>query len=485
MPYAQKNYGQFLGNSTSVTISEAGCLLTSFCNGLERINGNAPDPLTLNQFFLSHGIFTYDNADHANDDLNWNSITKYDPTITVTAVNTSQVPSSSLAIVKFHYNSVHTGLPIDHYCWVDHIENGQVWIIDSWDGQVKSPSGYESVYHLPVEWATYTKNQPAALPAPAYTISESYDGGKIIQANKPANKYDLTYRTFDEVASHITQSFNSGDRVPVYTKVHHLDGYDYYMTVNDPGGYNIADWDFYIPPPITPPTPPQGAISLPQTEKYVVVTTVKGYSTSNSAANDINARGIVTAGTYFVYNKANGMVNVTKEAGKPGSWINPTENTLDQPTPPAPVVEPAPAPVVPASVSNPNGWKSTQATYYIDRQPERFTSTNLATIDIQDLDGKHEAIPLPPNTPVSIVSTFQKDGILYGRPEACFIESSKYFGSWYGIPMRVLKADKIYNRATQAMERLSMNSAKVADKLYYEGVKIKQFLDGIKSKRKK
>lgn len=485
--FAQQNYGELLGNSTTETISEDGCFLTAFCNLLQRWGENV-DPPTLNNFFKANGSFI------GADDLRWSSITVYDGNIQVHDIGANSVPTSNDAIVQFNYNSVHTGQPISHFCLVDHMEGNQVFIVDSWDGSVKGPAAYESVYHLPVAWATYVKNSPAPA-TPAYTVTESYDGGKVIQAKIAANKYDLTYRSFADVAAHITQSFNVGDKVPVYTKVHHVDGYDYYMTVNDPGGYNVADWQDYVAPPPTPVVPPQGAINLPQTEKYVVLTTVKAYPTSNSAANDINARGIVNAGTYFVYNKANGMVNVTSESGKPGSWINPAENTTtppaplptiaSEPTSTPPVQTPPVDPTVPTSISNPNGWKTTQSAYYIDRHPERFTSINAVTIDVYDLDGKHDPIQLPPNTRVSLIATFEKDGILYGRPEACFIESSKYFGDWYGIPMRVLKSDQIYNRATAAVERLGLNSAKFADRLYYEGVKIKQFLDGIKSKRRK
>lgn len=164
MAYAQKNYPQQLGNG-NFTIAEAGCFLTAMANLIEKNNGSGPDPVTLNQFFLNNNSYIRD-SDGALEDLAWSTITVADNTITVAQVGNGALPSSDNAIVKFHYNSVHTGNPIDHFCMVDHVDGNQVYILDSWDGQVKGPNGYAGVYHMPVSWATYQKT---AAPEPAYT----------------------------------------------------------------------------------------------------------------------------------------------------------------------------------------------------------------------------------------------------------------------------------------------------------------------------
>lgn len=164
--FGQQHYPQHLGNSTTVTIAEEGCLLTAVCNGLEKFNGSAPDPVTLNYFFSSHGVFTYDAIDRAADDLSWDSISKFDPSVTVAQIGNGSLPPSNNAMVKFHYNSVHTGNPIFHFCWVDHVEGDRLFIIDSWDGLVKPPEGYEGVYHKPIAWATYNKAAPVLPPPP-------------------------------------------------------------------------------------------------------------------------------------------------------------------------------------------------------------------------------------------------------------------------------------------------------------------------------
>lgn len=66
---------------------------------------------------------------------------------------------------------------------------------------------------------------------------------------------------------------------------------------------------------------------------YKVVKTVNGYSTAADAAARRNKRTTVTAGSYHVFNRSNGMVNVTARAGSPGTWINPNDNVKAIPKP--------------------------------------------------------------------------------------------------------------------------------------------------------
>src|SRR5690606_29001204 len=48
-----------------------------------------------------------------------------------------------------------------------------------------------------------------------------------------------------------------------------------------------------------------------------------GYYTAADAKAGKNKRTLVKAGVYFVFDTANGMINVTTKNGTPGSWINP------------------------------------------------------------------------------------------------------------------------------------------------------------------
>jgi N-acetylmuramoyl-L-alanine amidase len=65
---------------------------------------------------------------------------------------------------------------------------------------------------------------------------------------------------------------------------------------------------------------------LPGDEIYKVVRTIPGYYTSNDAKNRKNKRTNVSARSYHVYNRFNGMINITTKKGVPGSWINPADN---------------------------------------------------------------------------------------------------------------------------------------------------------------
>lgn len=58
-------------------------------------------------------------------------------------------------------------------------------------------------------------------------------------------------------------------------------------------------------------------------DAYTIKTGTPGYYTADDALNKKNQKVSVLAGDYFIYNIANGMLNVTKVKGQAGSWINP------------------------------------------------------------------------------------------------------------------------------------------------------------------
>jgi N-acetylmuramoyl-L-alanine amidase len=61
-------------------------------------------------------------------------------------------------------------------------------------------------------------------------------------------------------------------------------------------------------------------------EKYKVIKKIDGYSTAADAKTKNHKETTVIPGTYYVFNKSNGMINVTNKQGVPGSWINPGDN---------------------------------------------------------------------------------------------------------------------------------------------------------------
>lgn len=148
MAYGQKNYADIQGINGKYRINQIGCFLTSFCNLLERF-GMAVDPPTLNRLFIERGIYI-DVDDGIRDDLGWQSVTAYNGQI-VTTVKSGGVTERNSIIRIAASNSFGT-----HFCLVDRIENGVVYVVDSWDGQVKASGVYGPI----TGWAVYTNNKP-------------------------------------------------------------------------------------------------------------------------------------------------------------------------------------------------------------------------------------------------------------------------------------------------------------------------------------
>lgn len=70
----------------------------------------------------------------------------------------------------------------------------------------------------------------------------------------------------------------------------------------------------------------------PQKETYEVVVPLKGYYTAADAVSGNDPRVNVDPGTYYVYNKTDEAVNVTKSQSSPGAWIKKADNVLQEST---------------------------------------------------------------------------------------------------------------------------------------------------------
>jgi len=86
--------------------------------------------------------------------------------------------------------------------------------------------------------------------------------------------------------------------------------------------------------PAAPSTPTQPTVIG---GKYTLKNNTPGFYTASDAKENRNQRVTVLAGDYTIFNIINGMINITKIVGKPGSWINPEINANttvpNQPTP--------------------------------------------------------------------------------------------------------------------------------------------------------
>lgn len=61
-------------------------------------------------------------------------------------------------------------------------------------------------------------------------------------------------------------------------------------------------------------------------ETYKLVTSCKIYMNAANAKNRKSSVGTYSAGNYYVFNKSDGMINITKTKGVAGGWINPNDN---------------------------------------------------------------------------------------------------------------------------------------------------------------
>ena len=133
-----------------------------------------------------------------------------------------------------------------------------------------------------------------------------------VKAKEPVDYYWQTYAwSYRKIADHIhMRQYHNGVKVAGVI----LDRNEFYKS---PGAWNEKEnWT-------AKPAPKQHAQTA---EKYTLVTSVPGYYTAADAKARKNRMNTVAKGIYYVFNKSQGMINVTTRPGTPGSWINPADN---------------------------------------------------------------------------------------------------------------------------------------------------------------
>lgn len=66
-------------------------------------------------------------------------------------------------------------------------------------------------------------------------------------------------------------------------------------------------------------------------KKYeIIVDKIPVYTNSTNAKNGKNSTGTWGKGTYYVFNEAYGMINITTKIGSAGAWINPADNIVKE-----------------------------------------------------------------------------------------------------------------------------------------------------------
>lgn len=62
----------------------------------------------------------------------------------------------------------------------------------------------------------------------------------------------------------------------------------------------------------------------------IIVDKIPVYTNSTNAKNGKNSTGTWSKGTYYVFNEAYGMINITTKIGSAGAWINPKDNIVKE-----------------------------------------------------------------------------------------------------------------------------------------------------------
>lgn len=63
-------------------------------------------------------------------------------------------------------------------------------------------------------------------------------------------------------------------------------------------------------------------------KKYVLLVSVPVYMNVKDAISGDNVVGYYDSGIYYIFNEVDGMINITKNKGIPGAWINPNDNKI-------------------------------------------------------------------------------------------------------------------------------------------------------------
>jgi len=324
---------------------------------------------------------------------------------------------------------------------------------------------------------------PPTPPVPKYQVTETYPNGRQIQLTKqPTNLWGMNF-DFDYMKDHPVEVHNAGEIWTVTNKVHHEDGYDYYRRDGQVDGFNVADCTDYTPPP--PPPPPAAPVTVTKAETLTLVTDLLCYGKAVNAMQATTPTGELKAGTYFVWDRQLGAVNLsTSNMTDQGQWVNEKLNVAAIPVLPPKITETIKeaAALIPPAPPTPlpdDSWKGTIASFSINRdQPEYFNSLNNVDMAVHDLDGKGEPQILHAYSQhIPIVATIEKDRILYALPKKSY-DLNRY----YCIPMYLLEAEQggLFDTFKTYEEKLYTHSAKLSDHFKEAGKQFIQFIDGIK-----
>lgn len=110
-------------------------------------------------------------------------------------------------------------------------------------------------------------------------------------------------------------------------------------------------------------------------KKYeIIVDKIPVYTNANNAKNHKNSTGTWGKGTYYIFNEAYGMINITTKVGTAGAWINPKDNVIKEEVEETPVEEEKPVETPPTENTQKEPITSEETQPSIDNTTEEETT---------------------------------------------------------------------------------------------------------------
>lgn len=410
MAYGQKNYNELQGIAPQkYRINQIGCFLVAFSNLLQRF-GKDVNPVNLNAVFRDRKIYV-DVDDGVKDDLGWGSVSAYDGNVVVAqSANNAIVPSSN-CIVRIKANNAFG----THFCLVDRIENGVVYIVDSWDGSIKKSSYYGPI----TGWAEYRNTtpqpvQPVVPPPPAPVADNStivvQAGWGISHVAKAAGYPDFaTQARWDAIAQLNGHANASTFRLFPNQKV-------------------VVRGSAPTPAPAPAPQ-----------EEIVNITVQPGWGISHVLkAAGYNKEQWENPAEWLRMSALNGAAAGTNIRLQPNQIVKVNRSPIPAPAPaPAPVpvavVAPEPAKTPEPVKTDPEPLVLTKPGWKTSFKAERKVFVASESIIVKDLAGMNLDLQLVKGQKVRSGGIFEKDGVAYARTEKSVTNDW-----WYGIPLTAL-----------------------------------------------
>jgi hypothetical protein len=409
-------YGQH--NYPNLPLGDDGSLLVAMAN-LLRKHGRDINPAELLNALEGQPV-------------SYASVTDYDPEMVLTSIGTYNTwPDTNDAIITFRVIN-EKGAATDHHCLLADPVN--LTIIDSADGQVKSPG----VYGRPTDWASYT-----LLPIDDQDLPPEVQSVSTAASSKNPHEYTLLR---DESIWTVARRLN----IPFKELIEHNDIKDpftigYGSTIRIPEVQAVEETYQPIRYEYLDPAQPMHVSRPGGAKKWYFghVTGLKDLQSKGNYPEGYNVEvvaiahipiGDETAAFYmdrvaFGDKLTSGRVNYTMGfacndmvpgyADKPIEKVAPVaeRKLVEQALAPPP--QPEPEKLYPSQF---------KATYHAFNQP--WPHVLQGDYNVVDLDNKRPDVLIRDQKTVVLGGTFCKDQVFYGRPMAAVRG-----GSWYGIPM--------------------------------------------------